>query len=66
MIDDDRRRQRSLARRGDDRREARCSRRIRRRAGIRVELGGQYASQQEAFRALLLVLGARGGERDRA
>jgi multidrug efflux pump subunit AcrB len=26
-------------------------------AGIRVELGGQYASQQEAFRALLLVLG---------
>ena len=26
-------------------------------AGIRVELGGQYAGQQEAFRALLLVLG---------
>jgi CzcA family heavy metal efflux pump len=26
-------------------------------AGIRVELGGQYASAQEAFRALLLVLG---------
>ncbi|HEX6965150.1 MAG TPA: efflux RND transporter permease subunit [Gemmatimonadaceae bacterium] len=26
-------------------------------AGIRVELGGQYASQQQAFRALLLVLG---------
>jgi CzcA family heavy metal efflux pump len=25
-------------------------------AGIRMELGGQYASQQEAFRALLLVL----------
>src|SRR5438445_1835080 len=25
--------------------------------GIRVELGGQYASQQTAFRALLLVLG---------
>jgi CzcA family heavy metal efflux pump len=25
--------------------------------GIRVELGGQYASQQAAFRALLLVLG---------
>ena len=25
-------------------------------SGIRVELGGQYASQQEAFRALLLVL----------
>jgi CzcA family heavy metal efflux pump len=25
--------------------------------GIRLELGGQYASQQEAFRALLLVLG---------
>jgi len=25
-------------------------------AGIRVELGGQYASQREAFRALLLVL----------
>ena len=25
--------------------------------GIRVELGGQYAGQQEAFRALLLVLG---------
>ena len=25
-------------------------------AGIRVEIGGQYASQQEAFRALLLVL----------
>jgi CzcA family heavy metal efflux pump len=25
-------------------------------AGIRVDLGGQYASQQEAFRALLLVL----------
>ena len=25
-------------------------------AGVRVELGGQYASQQEAFRALLLVL----------
>jgi multidrug efflux pump subunit AcrB len=25
--------------------------------GIRVEIGGQYASQQEAFRALLLVLG---------
>jgi len=24
--------------------------------GIRIELGGQYASQQEAFRALLLVL----------
>jgi CzcA family heavy metal efflux pump len=28
--------------------------------GIRVELGGQYASQQEAFRALLLVLGLAG------
>jgi multidrug efflux pump subunit AcrB len=26
-------------------------------AGVRVEVGGQYASQQEAFRALLLVLG---------
>jgi multidrug efflux pump subunit AcrB len=26
-------------------------------AGIRVEIGGQYASQQEAFRALLVVLG---------
>ena len=26
-------------------------------AGIRLEVGGQYASQQEAFRALLLVLG---------
>ena len=26
-------------------------------SGIRVEIGGQYASQQEAFRALLLVLG---------
>lgn len=26
-------------------------------AGIRVELGGQYASQQEAFHALLVVLG---------
>jgi len=26
-------------------------------AGVRVELGGQYASQREAFRALLLVLG---------
>lgn len=26
-------------------------------AGIRVELAGQYAGQQEAFRALLLVLG---------
>jgi CzcA family heavy metal efflux pump len=25
--------------------------------GIRLEIGGQYASQQEAFRALLLVLG---------
>src|SRR6266511_2748018 len=25
--------------------------------GVRVALGGQYASQQEAFRALLLVLG---------
>jgi CzcA family heavy metal efflux pump len=25
--------------------------------GIRIELGGQYAGQQEAFRALLLVLG---------
>jgi CzcA family heavy metal efflux pump len=25
--------------------------------GVRVELGGQYAGQQEAFRALLLVLG---------
>ncbi|HEY7237123.1 MAG TPA: efflux RND transporter permease subunit [Gemmatimonadaceae bacterium] len=25
-------------------------------SGIRVEIGGQYASQQEAFRALLLVL----------
>jgi CzcA family heavy metal efflux pump len=25
-------------------------------AGVRVDLGGQYASQQEAFRALLLVL----------
>ena len=29
-------------------------------AGIRVELAGQYASQQEAFRALLLVLGLAG------
>src|SRR5207245_1526719 len=26
-------------------------------AGVRVALGGQYASQQEAFRGLLLVLG---------
>ena len=26
-------------------------------AGVRVELGGQYASQRDAFRALLLVLG---------
>src|SRR5262249_28330930 len=26
-------------------------------AGVRVELGGQYASQQKAFRALLIVLG---------
>ena len=26
-------------------------------SGIRLEIGGQYASQQEAFRALLLVLG---------
>jgi CzcA family heavy metal efflux pump len=26
-------------------------------SGVRVELGGQYAGQQEAFRALLLVLG---------
>ena len=26
-------------------------------AGVRLALGGQYASQQEAFRALLLVLG---------
>jgi len=26
-------------------------------AGIRVEIGGQYASQRQAFRALLLVLG---------
>ena len=26
-------------------------------SGIRVEIGGQYASQQEAFRALLVVLG---------
>src|SRR6185312_1272604 len=26
-------------------------------AGIRVELGGQYAGQQQAFKALLLVLG---------
>ena len=26
-------------------------------SGIRVEIGGQYASQQDAFRALLLVLG---------
>ncbi len=26
-------------------------------AGIRLEIGGQYASQQEAFRALLVVLG---------
>ena len=26
-------------------------------AGVRLEIGGQYASQQEAFRALLLVLG---------
>ena len=25
--------------------------------GIRIEIGGQYASQQEAFKALLLVLG---------
>src|SRR4030095_12890151 len=25
--------------------------------GVRVELAGQYAGQQEAFRALLLVLG---------
>jgi multidrug efflux pump subunit AcrB len=30
---------------------------IRRRPGIRVELGGQYAASSEAFRALLLVLG---------
>ena len=29
-------------------------------AGIRVELAGQYASQQQAFRALLLVLGLAG------
>jgi multidrug efflux pump subunit AcrB len=28
--------------------------------GIRLELGGQYASQQEAFRALLLVLALAG------
>ena len=28
--------------------------------GIRVELGGQYAGQQQAFRALLLVLGLAG------
>ena len=28
--------------------------------GIRVEIGGQYASQQDAFRALLLVLGLAG------
>ena len=26
-------------------------------SGVRMEIGGQYASQQEAFRALLLVLG---------
>jgi CzcA family heavy metal efflux pump len=26
-------------------------------AGVRIELGGQYASQQEAFRGFLLVLG---------
>jgi CzcA family heavy metal efflux pump len=26
-------------------------------AGIRIEFGGQYASQQDAFRALLIVLG---------
>jgi HAE1 family hydrophobic/amphiphilic exporter-1 len=26
-------------------------------AGVRIELGGQYASQRQAFRALLLVLG---------
>ena len=26
-------------------------------SGIRIEIGGQYASQQQAFRALLLVLG---------
>src|SRR6476620_9037200 len=29
-------------------------------AGIRLELGGQYASQQEAFKALLLVLALAG------
>ncbi|GAC1684622.1 MAG: efflux RND transporter permease subunit [Gemmatimonadaceae bacterium] len=29
-------------------------------AGIRLEVGGQYASQQSAFRALLLVLGLAG------
>src|SRR2546425_12014368 len=29
-------------------------------AGVRVALGGQYASQQEAFRGLLLVLGLAG------
>ncbi|MEJ7811426.1 MAG: efflux RND transporter permease subunit [Gemmatimonadaceae bacterium] len=29
-------------------------------AGVRMELGGQYAGQQEAFRALLLVLGLAG------
>jgi CzcA family heavy metal efflux pump len=29
-------------------------------AGIRVEIAGQYASQQEAFHALLLVLGLAG------
>jgi len=29
-------------------------------AGIRLELGGQYAGQQEAFRALLLVLALAG------
>jgi CzcA family heavy metal efflux pump len=28
--------------------------------GIRIEIGGQYASQQEAFKALLLVLGLAG------
>ena len=50
MIDDDRRRQRPLARRRHARREARCWRRTPPPAGIRVELAGQYASQQAAFR----------------
>ena len=34
-------------------------------AGVRVEIGGQYANQRAAFRDLLIVLALAGGERRR-